>query len=717
MWTAKPYGGAFRLVVKLSGQCLGVAGGSLASGARAVQNPCTGAKSELWSFVPVGSAFHIVSVSSAQCLYVSKGSSADGTQIIQSPCTTSAAMNWIVWSGLLMPSSPANLQADHSGQCLVVAGASKTVGANVVQYPCSGAAGEQWSFVASGGYFRVVSNNSGQCLTVSGASTASGAKIVQDTCASASNKLWTLTPYGAGAYQVRAFNSGMCVAVSNASNAAGAQVVQASCGSSSSGLWSVSLAATPSKWTSVIPLSVDPIAIANLPSGEILMWSADSQYTFLGDIGLTKSKTYTGIFDPATNTSSQVVVSNTGHAMFCPGTANLVDGRIFVNGGSSSPRTSIYDPDTGHWAGAANMNVPRGYQGDTLLSSGAVFTLGGSWSGGLGGKSGEVWSETGGWKLLSGVPETSIVGPDPKGVYRADNHLWLFAVAGDQVFHAGPSAEMHWIDATESGSIRSAGSRSDDAYSINGNAVLYGVGQILKVGGAPAYSDVNASAAAYRININGGVSVTKLAPMAFPRAFSNAVVLPNGQVVVVGGQTYPVPFTDSTAVLTPEIWDPSTRVFKRLLPMKTPRTYHSTAILMADGRVWVGGGGQCGASCIANHFDAEILSPPYLLNADGSTATRPGITRVAATTSLGSMLPIATDGPVTSFTLIRLSSVTHTVNNDQRRIPLNILSTGGATAYTVQIPSDSGVVLPGYYMLFALNGNGVPSVAATILIG
>jgi hypothetical protein len=69
-----------------------------------------------------------------------------------------------------------------------------------------------------------------------------------------------------------------------------------------------------------------------------------------------------------------------------------------------------------------------------------------------------------------------------------------------------------------------------------------------------------------------------------------------------------------------------------------------------------------------------------------------------------------------SFSLVRLSSVTHTVNNDQRRVPLAIESTSGATSYTLSVPSDPGIVLPGYYMLFAMDPSGVPSVAATLRI-
>jgi galactose oxidase len=92
------------------------------------------------------------------------------------------------------------------------------------------------------------------------------------------------------------------------------------------------------------------------------------------------------------------------------------------------------------------------------------------------------------------------------------------------------------------------------------------------------------------------------------------------------------------------------------------------------------------------------------------------ITSAPSSGTLGGTLAVTTDGPVTSFVFMRLSSITHTVNNDQRRIPLAIQSTSSATSYVLSIPSDAGVVLRGYYMLFALNAQGVPSVAATILI-
>src|SRR5262245_59252041 len=98
------------------------------------------------------------------------------------------------------------------------------------------------------------------------------------------------------------------------------------------------------------------------------------------------------MYNPATGEQSEMLVSNTGHDMFCPGTSMLADGRILVNGGSSSKKTSIFDPRTGIWSQSNFMNIKRGYEGNTLLSTGEVLTLGGSWSGGVGGKNGEVWA-------------------------------------------------------------------------------------------------------------------------------------------------------------------------------------------------------------------------------------------------------------------------------------------------------------------------------------
>lgn len=459
-----------------------------------------------------------------------------------------------------------------------------------------------------------------------------------------------------------------------------------------------------------IPFPIVPVAAANLPNGKVVTWAAFSPTTFSGDNGFTA----TALFDPDTLSVTQRWVAETGHDMFCPGTSLLADGRLLVNGGSSSQKTSIYNFANDTWSASYPMQVARGYQGNATLSNGNVLTLGGSWSGPLGGKDGEIWRDGAGWTRMAGIPIDPFVTPDPDGVYRGDNHLWLFSQAGGRVFQAGPGVDMHWIDTNGNGAVAAAGRRGDDISSMNGNAVMVDIGKILKTGGAPAYEEADATAAAYLIDINSGTAqVKKLQPMGYARAMHNSVVLPNGQVVISGGQTYVKIFSDDRSVLMTELWDPRTEAFTPLRALTIPRNYHSFSLLLPDGRVLIGGGGLCDFNCTTNHLDAQILTPPYLLNADGTAASRPGIVSAARQAGYGGTIAATTSRAVGAFVLMRLSAVTHSLNNDQRRVPLTFTATG-ATSYTLRAPANAGIAPPGYYMLFALDANGVPSTAWTL---
>ncbi|TXS43378.1 DUF1929 domain-containing protein, partial [Streptomyces sp. uw30] len=117
------------------------------------------------------------------------------------------------------------------------------------------------------------------------------------------------------------------------------------------------------------------------------------------------------------------------------------------------------------------------------------------------------------------------------------------------------------------------------------------------------------------------------------------------------------------------------------------------------------------------HLAGAIFTPPYLLNADGSEKPRPAITgQVPARVGNGSQLSVTTDKAVTSFALVRAGAATHSTDNDQRRVPLRLRATS-ATSYEVDIPADPGMALPGTYMLFALDAQGVPSKARILTIG
>lgn len=307
-----------------------------------------------------------------------------------------------------------------------------------------------------------------------------------------------------------------------------------------------------SSWSPLRTLPMVPVSVANLPDGKVLMWAAEDRFSFGGTVGRTQALTY----DPATDTVAERTITETGHNMFCPGTTNLADGRLLVNGGLSDAKTSLFDPASNTWSTGAAMNIPRGYQANTLLKDGSVLTLGGSWSGGVGGKHGEVWTAAGGWVRKTGIAVDPMLSVDDSRVFGMDSHFMLLPAGNGRVFHAGPGVNMHWIATEGAGAVTPAGPRGDDEFSISGNAVMYEQGKILKVGGSPAYVNVNANANSYVIDVNAGVTVRKLAPMAYRRAFHNSVVLPNGQVLVVGGQTYAVDFSDNNSVLVPELFDP-----------------------------------------------------------------------------------------------------------------------------------------------------------------
>ncbi|MEJ8850274.1 PA14 domain-containing protein [Variovorax rhizosphaerae] len=466
------------------------------------------------------------------------------------------------------------------------------------------------------------------------------------------------------------------------------------------------------QWSGVTNLPIVPASASSMPDGKVLLWAADDRFSFTGG----GNRTYSVMFDPAASTSADRVITETGHNMFCSGTTNLADGNLMITGGSGESNTSIYNPGTGVWSAGAKLNIPRAYNANTLLSDGSVLTLGGSWDGGIGNKHGEVWTAAGGWRTLPGLKIDSMLSPDSGIPWVGDSHLWLIPAGNGKVFHAGPGQRMHWIDTRGDGSVEAIGPRADDQFSILGNTVMYDTGKVLKVGGAIHNAGAPANNLSYVIDLNAGVSVRKINPMAYARAFQNSVVLPNGQVVVLGGQTVANAFSDSNSVLVPELFDPVTEAFTPLPAMSVPRNYHSVALLLPDARVLSSGGGLCGVGCAANHGDVQILSPHYLFNADGTPATRPTLLSAPTKASYGTTMDVGADSMITAFSLVRMASTTHTVNNDQRRLSLKFSAVGGNN-YKVEVPSNPGWAVPGVYMLFGMNADGTPSEAKMVTIG
>ena len=174
------------------------------------------------------------------------------------------------------------------------------------------------------------------------------------------------------------------------------------------------------RWSPTINFPLVPVAAAVEPSsGKVLVWSSYAPNDYVSySGGPTKGgKMVTGTYDPSSQTVSEETVTNTRHDMFCPGISTDALGRIIVTGGNDAPRTSVYDPSSVGWTSLPDMTIGRGYQAQTTLSDGRIFTIGGSWAGPQGGKNGEVYDPAANkWTGLPGCDVTAMLTADKEGV-------------------------------------------------------------------------------------------------------------------------------------------------------------------------------------------------------------------------------------------------------------------------------------------------------------
>ncbi|CAI6334272.1 unnamed protein product [Periconia digitata] len=497
----------------------------------------------------------------------------------------------------------------------------------------------------------------------------------------------------------------------------------------------VSDIAKQGKWSDIMRLPLIPVAayvVPQFPQADRLMffssWGVDA---FGGASGMTQF----GDLNFETGAVSHREVVNTHHDMFCPAMSALEDGRILIQGGSDAEAVSIYDPATNNFSRGSDMTIGRGYQTSTILSNGKVFTIGGAYSGPREGKNGEIYDPaTEEWTALPKADVKPMLTVDHEGIWREDNHAWLFGWKAGSVFQAGPSMDQHWYGTEGQGSVVKAGTR-DTEHAMCGIFVMYDAirGKILSAGGSPDYTDSNANKHAHITTIgepNTPSQIERVSDMAYQRGFSNAVVFPDGTVLVTGGQPRSLVFTNTNGVLIPELFNPATKQWTQLAASAVPRNYHSVSILLPDSRVFVGGGGLCyvnkirgstaGCDKSVDHADGEFFEPPFLFNEDGTYAQRPVISGLPqASVKIGSTLTFQVTeiiaGGDAKLSLIRMGSVTHSVNSDQRRIPLEDVTVNG-NEYSAKLPTDSGILLPGYYYLFAMSSQGTPSIAQTVQV-
>lgn len=179
---------------------------------------------------------------------------------------------------------------------------------------------------------------------------------------------------------------------------------------------------------------------------------------------------------------------------------------------------------------------------------------------------------------------------------------------------------MNWFNVSGRGSVQPAGVRDAEGDAMNGVHVMYEPGKIFSAGGSANYEETPAHPRAHLILIDKpyeAPAVTRLPDLHHARTYANVVVLPDGKILVTGGQAAGLSFRDEGWIAEPELFDPVSKTFTLLAPASVPRVYHSMSLLLPDGRVFSGGSGLCeyqqyvSGECTGehDHADAQIFSP------------------------------------------------------------------------------------------------------------
>ena len=439
------------------------------------------------------------------------------------------------------------------------------------------------------------------------------------------------------------------------------------------------------RWGQTFSTPIVALHVHLLPTGNVLMW------------GL-KGEGY--LWNPSTGTYS--LIANP-YELFCAGHTFLPDGRLLAAGGHISnahglPQAAIFDPWTSTWTMTGSMARGRWYPTVTTLPNGEVVTLGGRDENGVWVEIPEVWDGST-WRQLTGASRQTPYYPR------------MFVASPSRVFMAGEGHVTRYLNTTGSGSWTLVGDRLNGTRSY-GSAVMYAPGKIMYAGGGdpPKASveviDLNQSSPAWR----------QVAPMTFPRRQMNATLLADGKVLVTHGSMGPGFNNEEAGVRDAELWDPVQETWTTVADEAVVRTYHSVALLLPDARVLSTGSGDAAGGI--DQRSGQIYTPPYLLASDGSLAPRPEITSAPARLAYGQQFSVGTPdaGTVTRGNLIRLGSVTHSMNETQRILPLSFTS-DGTNSLAGTAPVNAVLAPPGPYMLFLLNANGVPSIAKMLLVG
>jgi hypothetical protein len=386
--------------------------------------------------------------------------------------------------------------------------------------------------------------------------------------------------------------------------------------------------------------------------------------------------------------------------IFCAGTTVLADGRVFIAGGhlyqgvfgNGVVNTTTFDPASNAFTEGPTMSQARWYPTTAQLGDGTIMIFAGTTTPNVQATTVDAYHPPAGTLTTLPASASKAMITYPRMKLTTSGLLAWTNLATTMFFHPGSSS---W---TKGPKLNSGGRGVNDT-----SVLLPGLTKIMEIGGATSAGATNT---AEILDLSSSTPSWKYtSPMHHPRLWANTVLLADGSVLVVGGGTSG---SYSGPIFTAERYDPVSATWTDMAAQTAPRMYHSTALLLPDGRVL-----SAGQSQGTYQRTGEVFSPPYLF-----AGTRPTISGAPTTVGYQQQFTISTpdSASIARVALVRAGAVTHSVDFDQRYVDLTF-QPGGSGTLTATSPPDSNHAPPGWYMLFILNSSGVPSVASWVKVG
>ena len=381
------------------------------------------------------------------------------------------------------------------------------------------------------------------------------------------------------------------------------------------------------------------------------------------------------------------------HDLFCAGHSLLPDGRVLITGGTrwhahgeqGTRQNAMFDPASSTWPGVPGLHDARWYPSNVTLPDGRVLIFSGQRNERRVTRTVEVYDP--------GTGEVSLL---PNSANRfLDLYPRMHLLPDGRLFYSGPRPMSSYFDPATS-SWEGAAPMGYRGRWAGASVLLPGLDRVLTVGGTRNKRPTNT---AEIIDVTAPQPQWRFtASMAHARSHANAVLLPDETVLVIGGGQRG---DYSKVVRQAELFDPVGETWTPLASQRAGRAYHSSAVLLPDGRVL-----SVGMDHGRFERTGEIYSPPYLFR-----GPRPVIDDAPGEIGYGSPFSVdtaATD--VSRVALIRPGSATHGVDFEQRIVDLAFVE--GPDGLSVTAPADPRIAPPGHYMVFLVDEDGVPSVAA-----